>query len=283
MFISKNTSPFLAESFVAMDKFGKKSLVTVIRATFNVNSDSSVKESEEQTPFVYTDIHYGDRGTTSVLHESDFVPMKPRAEVLLNANAVSPSRKPVTELEVGLRGPGLNKYAVVIGKRRWAKGFFRTRFTPPEPFLSLPLAWHLAFGGADTSDDDPRKHCCDVRNPIGIGFHVNRKTIDGVSLPCIENLKQRIVSWADRPEPIGFGSLSRFAKSRAQFAGTYDQHWMDEVLPFLPQDFDERYYQSAPKNQQLNYLKEGSVFQCLNMCEEGNFLVRLPVLNVSVK
>src|SRR5262245_7603512 len=134
MFISQNTSPFLAESYVAADKLGKKSLVVVVRATFHVRTDGLATVSDAQTPFVFADKHYGDPETTSVQSESDFVPVKPRAEVLLNANAVAPAEKLVEELEVGLLGPGLKKHAIVTGERRWANGFWGMRPTPPKPF-----------------------------------------------------------------------------------------------------------------------------------------------------
>jgi len=44
---------------------------------------------------------------------------------------------------------------------------------------------------------------------------------------------------------------------RYKLAGTYDQKWLDDVFPFLPADFDERYYQAAPEDQQVPWLKGG--------------------------
>jgi hypothetical protein len=283
MFVSQNTSPFLAECYVATDKLGKKLLVVVVRATFAVKLDGTAMVSDVQTPFVYVDTHFGEPETTSVQCESDFVPAKPRADILLNARAVAPSEKPVEELEVALLGPGLKKHAIVTGERRWTRSLMGIQPSPPKPFLSLPLAWHLAFGGTDKSFDDPGKYRCDVRNPIGTGFHTNfrSETIEGLALPCIEHPRHRMRSWTDTPPPIGFGPVSRFAKSRVQFAGTYDQKWMDETLPFLPHDFDDRYFQAAPEDQQLDRLDEGAEFTCRNMSIEGEFVVRAPALNVS--
>ncbi len=40
--------------------------------------------------------------------------------------------------------------------------------------------------------------------------------------------------------------MSRNFPSRIKFAGTYDDKWKDERFPFLPQDFDEQYFLSAP-------------------------------------
>jgi hypothetical protein len=282
MFVSQNTSPYLAEIFVSTDKHGSKFLVVVVRATFVVHSDGTTSVSEEQSPFVFADIHYGDPQTTAVQCETDFVPFKPRAEVLLNANAVAPSGRFVERCEVGLYGSGLKKIAMVTGERYWLSTNSGIVATRPQPFQSLPLGWHLSFGGSDNTNNDYRKHSTDLRNPIGVGFHINtsKDTINGLQLPCVEHPRNYMRIWSDRPEPIGFGPVSRFAESRAKFAGTYNQKWMDEVLPFLPDDFDDRYYQAAPLDQQLDTLHEGMEFMCTNMNAEGKFYVRIPTLKV---
>lgn len=283
VFIRRNTSPFLAEVFVAIDKGGVKSLVVVVRATFAVGHDGGATVHEQQTPFVFADAHHADPETTAVASEMDFAPVKPRAEVLLNAQAIAPGGTPVEALEVALVGPGLTKRAIVTGERFWTRGPLGLRPTAPRPFQRMPLAWHLAFGGADNSDDDPRKHRCELRNPIGAGFHVNARTLEGVALPCIEHPEHRLRAWSDRPEPIGFGPVSRFASMRLKYAGTYDQDWLENVRPFLPQNFDDRYFQAAPECQQFDGLRPGTEFVCINMSTEGRFAVRVPRLNVTAK
>ena len=77
--------------------------------------------------------------------------------------------------------------------------------------------------------------------------------------------------------------MPRFAKERAKYAGTYDKHWMDNVLPFLPQDFDDRYFQAAPADQWLDRLSPGMVFGCIGMSGSGRFGVKLPAMSVPVR
>ncbi len=60
-------------------------------------------------------------------------------------------------------------------------------------------------------------------------------------------------------EPFGFGFVGRSSPGRAAFAGTYDRRWLDEVCPFLPEDFDHRYYQGAPPDQQYSHFRGGEV------------------------
>ncbi len=284
MFISANSTPYLAEGFTSIDKMCAKSFVVVVRATYDVDADGTCKISDRQSPFVYADAHYGDPEATAVRAESDFVPIKPRAEILLDAVAMVPGGGAAESVEVALLGSSLNKRAIVTGERRWCRGPFGMRSTRPMPFSTLPLAWHLAFGGTDRTFSDEARTRSDPHNPVGQGFQVNSspKAIEGRLLPSIEHPQSRIVSWDDRPKPIGFGPVPRFAADRARHAGTYDAHWMADVLPFLPSDFDDRYFLAAPPDQQLDTLAEGTTFACLHMNETGTFRVRLPRLSVPV-
>jgi hypothetical protein len=283
MFISQNTTPFPAETFPYQDKQCIKFCVAVVRATFDVNADGNCTPSKEQTPFVFADTHYGDPEITSIRVEMDFVPVKPRCEVLLDAMAVAPGGRPVEALEVGLIAPNMQKRAIVTGQRRWFRGGLGIHASAPTPFVSMPLAWHLTFGGWDRTDPDPARHSSDAVNPIGCGYLVRQGDIDGTLLPSIEDPHSRMRIWNDRPSPIGFGPVPRFAKARARYAGTYDKHWIENVLPFLPQDFDDRYFQAAPEDQWLDTLSEGMVFGCQNMSASGRFEVRLPKLKVPVR
>ncbi|MER9565623.1 DUF2169 domain-containing protein [Mesorhizobium sp. M0571] len=283
MFVSGNTTPFLAEAFPYQDKHCVRHCVAVVRATFDVDTDGKCTPSKQQSPFVYSDTHYGDPETTSIRVETDFVPVKPKCEVLLDAAAMAPGGRPIESLEVGLFGPNLQKRAIVTGQRRWFRGGLGIQASPPTPFISMPLAWHLAFGGTDRTNPDPAKHSSDAVNPIGSGYLVGQSNIDGTTLPCIEHPHSRMRIWNDRPRPIGFGPVPRFAKERALYAGTYDKHWMDNVLPFLPHDFDDRYFQAAPQDQWVDQLTEGLMFGCLNMNKSGKFKVRLPALSIPVR
>ena len=284
MFISANDTPFLAETFVSQDKTCARACTVVVRASFDVDADGACRVAGTQSPFVFADVHHGDPADTAVRAESDFVPVKVRPEVLLDAKAMAPPGRQATSLEVALRGPSLDKRALVTGERRWTAGAFGLRASAPAPFSAMPLAWHLAFGGTDRTSDDPARHRSDMRNPLGRGYldTDSDAASDGTPLPCIERPDALLKTRLGRPEPIGFGPVPRFAAARVRFAGTYDQHWQDHVLPFLPGDFDDRYFQAAPEDQQVEALSEGTAFMCLNMNPSGRFVVRLPAMAVPV-
>jgi hypothetical protein len=117
----------------------------------------------------------------------------------------------------------------------------------------MPVSYDLAFGGADRYSDDEREHDAYTPNPVGRGWHKHLKGawIDGTPLPNIEAPGDLVSFPTDQCKPMAFGPLGRGWPQRLRFAGTYDKRWLDDVFPFLPEDFDERYYQSSPEDQQI--------------------------------
>jgi len=76
--------------------------------------------------------------------------------------------------------------------------------------------------------------------------------------------------------------VSRGWSPRLDFAGTFDQQWLDKQWPFLPLDFDARHNQSAPADQQSRTLKGGERASLINLTPEGMWEFRLPRLDVPV-
>jgi len=148
----------------------------------------------------------------------------------------------------------------------------------------MPLIYERAFGGSDNSHENEKIQGTELRNPIGAGFHLNDAiaTLQEKPLPNIEQFESGLQSWSDKPEPIGFGTLGRGWKPRIDTAGTYDKKWMDEKFPFLPDDFDEHYFQSAPLDQQHSYFTAGEFISCKNMTSNGRFDLEIPDINFPI-
>jgi len=82
----------------------------------------------------------------------------------------------------------------------------------------------------------------------------------------------------------GFGFYPRQYKPRVDFAGTYDEHWRKERFPFLPADFDYRYFQSAyPELVTGMYLRGNEAIFAENVSSSGPITVDLPGLAVSIE
>jgi hypothetical protein len=133
----------------------------------------------------------------------------------------------------------------VVGDRRWtADGM-----SAPGPFVEMPIVYERAFGGVDGKSADPERDW-EWRNPVGTGFVAAREHATGVALPNIEYTDQLLRTWSDRPRPGGFGAVGGHWQPRVAFAGTYGDEWKKNRDPLLPEDFDDRFFQCAPEDQQ---------------------------------
>ncbi|MFO1126861.1 MAG: DUF2169 domain-containing protein [Rhodospirillales bacterium] len=272
MQITANTTGMPAEVCVSTDKAGRDYCVCVVKGTFNIDQRGETKLAEEQAPFVYADIHRGDPGTTSIQYECDFAPFKPRVDIIVNGQAMSPDDKPLTELLVGVKvGNLLQKIIKVVGDRRWENGFSGLRASAPKPFVSMPLVYERSFGGSDNSHPDPKQQGAELRNPVGAGYRKNSDAgaAEGLPLPNLEAPREPMRRWNDRLSPVGFGTVGRGWQPRVRYAGTYDERWLNERFPFLPEDFDERYFQSAPDDQQTDSPINGEIVRCVNLSPAG--------------
>jgi hypothetical protein len=249
-----NATRMLAGFTMGLEPSGRELLVVAIKGTFRLPADGEpVELHEEQVPLVMADVFAGEPGFSAPLYEVDYAPRKPCCDVLLNGSAYAPPAKRANRVQVGLRIGSLVKQFNVVGDRAWEVTRGRTRATPPQAFESMPISYDVAFGGVDKSHADPAKHAAYLANPVGRGFiaNLNDPSFDGKPLPNTEEIDRPVDRGDGHYKPMSYGPIGRNWEPRVRFAGTYDQEWQDNVFPFLPADFDERFYQSAPADQQL--------------------------------
>jgi hypothetical protein len=273
-----------ADVTIATDKDGREHVLVVAKATFEVRDDGSCALAAKQQPMTYADEAFGEPGLSSVRYESDFALRKRRCDVVMNAHAHAPGGTPAAEVDVGLLFGPILKTARVFGDRIW-KPRLLAGFAPsdPVPFKKLPIRYERAFGGADRSHPDEKKHVVDERNTVGRGLYVRNESAHGGVLPNVENPRGLVASPFDRPAPVGFGFLARHVPPRRGYAGTYDEKWKEERFPFLPADFDDRYFQGAPEDQQCDYPKGGESVAVLGATPSGKWGFRLPALDVPAR
>jgi hypothetical protein len=269
MWMVQNETPFAADRNWGVDKNGVKSWIVAVKATFDILPDGSTQLAREQSPPLLDAKFRGDPANTSVLFEADLLYDKQRTDVLLNGHAYAPHGQPVTSLLVALRAHSIAKTLQVTGDRIWEDGLPGS-LGAPQPFTKMPITYERAFGGFDRHSEDPKDHRLEPRNPIGTGFAVHRAHLAGQRAPN--------VGLPDQPTlPAGFGAIASFWQPRLKYAGTYDDQWLAHRMPLLPEDFDERYFQCAPEDQQTaGFLHGGETIELINLTPSGRLAFRLP-------
>jgi hypothetical protein len=279
----KNRTRYAATLFPSADPDGVDTLFAIVKGTFTIGP--RVEDAESQTPIVMADRFSGDPLKTSISEPGDISLAKPGTDILLFGHAYGPGGRPTTRAEVSLRvGPTIEKRAVVFGDRRWG-GTVLTRISAPEPFERMPLVWERAFGGTETLPGDPPRSDGDERNPVGAGFRSRTSglKLEGIALPNLEDPGRLISSPGDRPVPVGFGAVAPHWKPRPKYAGTYDEAWQRDRAPYLPKDFDPRFLQFAPEDQQVpGYLKGGEPVEVAGATPSGALRFNLPARRVEV-
>ncbi len=264
---------------------GEEVLVVVIKATFNLpQSNQQPDLSTEQVPLFEADIFTGDSANSSVLYESDFAIYKQYCDVVLNGSAYSPGAKPISSLQVGMKVASLQKTFKVIGDRVWQKQ--GNQVTPSEPaeFVKIPINYEYAYGGIDETKRDPEHLAAFNKNPVGKGFYQYNdvELLHNCPLPNTEIIGIPLTNPVQQSEPQSFSSIGRSWSPRIDYAGTYDEHWKTSRFPFMPEDFDYRYFQCAPVDQQIPYPQGGEEVVLVNITKDGRRQFLLPTVAINV-
>ncbi len=265
---------------------GRESLVVVVKGTFRFPENSSLEPvlADEQVPLVMADTFAGEPGFSAPIYESEFAPRKPKCDILLIGSGYAPGGRPAKRVTVSLQVGSWSKSFTVVGNRTWQKGWGGVNTTKPEAFTVMPISYGNAFGGTDTTHENPEKHKFVLTNPVGRGFHhqLRTKLIDGKPLPNTEEEGRTVKKPGGDYRPMAFGPVGRNWDPRYKLAGTYDQAWIDNIFPFLPPDFKEAYYQAASADQQIPYLRGGEIVTLTNLTSEGLTRFTIPVLEMPV-
>ena len=123
---------------------------------------------------------------------------------------------------------------------------------------------------------DPKDRGWEPRNPVGTGFAMKKEHIVDKLSPNVEDPRRPCQDWR-KGHPAGFGPIARHWAPRVALAGTYDDVWERTRKPLVPTDFDERFYQCAPEDQQVDrFLKGGELVELYGMTADGVLSFRLP-------
>lgn len=265
---------------------GRESLVVVAKGSFDLPLDGrEARLLEVQQPLLMADTFFGEPGLSAPLQEMDFAPVKPFCDVLVRGKAHAPGGRPITQLTAGIRVGRVSKAFAVLGPRQWQPGLLGVSPGLPQPFIEQDISYAQAFGGTHPMADDPELRHCYLDNPVGLGWYpsaIPTARIVGMPLPNTEELGKPIDSPSGDYKPMALGPIGRSWPQRAGFAGTYDEAWLADSFPFLPADFDPRYFQAAPADQQTEHLRGGEEVLLLNLTAKERAGFRIPAMRVPV-
>lgn len=265
---TKNTTPFLFGATASSLRPPRPIMTLVVKATFRLRPGAPVE--------VLTGL--GEQGTLSgdvfdpadedragqLVYASDFADFKPKADILVRAACHTPGGKPMPECAVRVTVGAWSKLLRVVGRRVWREGLLGASPSEPAPFTTMPVDFAHAFGGPGHPD-----------NPSGLGLGT-------VEMHNIEAPGDVVRSRGDRIRPAGLGPVSPFwPERRAKVGKEYGVSWATRRAPYYAEDFDLAYFQSAPPDQQVEWLRgdEEISFQNLHPAA-ALFSTRLPGLRV---
>ncbi len=265
----RNETPLTMAWFVCATNPPELSATFVAKGTFRIRPGGVAEPVPgDENDFPLGDVHHGENPEKSLDYSSDFVPLKPRTDLLLSGSCHTPGGAPLQVCPVRFQVGSWSKELTVIGNRVRQKGLVRYSLPEPDPFSKMELRYENAYGGTANRE-----------NPSGTG--AEKETLpDGTTVIRMANLEYPgnvLRSASGKPKTAGFGPLHPSWSQRTP-SGTYDEAWLKKRWPWFPKDFDWNHFNSAPLDQRLeNPLRGDEEIAFENMHPEHALLkCRLP-------
>lgn len=173
---------------------------------------------------------------------------KHNGEVLVQGSFFAPGGQAVEAGEVSVQLGTVNKQLRVYPERRWRKVLGAgVAISNQSPITELPIQYDKAFGGEGFK-----------LNPEGIGYQpVDTETGEAHFLPQIEYKNQPITQPGKEYAPASLGRVDQMWQQRLKLAGTYDEKYLNERMPGLPDDIDWQYFNEAAEDQWIDGFFQG--------------------------
>jgi hypothetical protein len=249
-----NNTPHAVAHAMLMTPEGVEALVVVVKATFAWQPDGSLGPVPEPPAVHAVDVYGGDPATTGLVATAELTLAKPRVDVLLEGELVPP--RPIEQIDFMLEiGRRVRKVVRVFGPRYFVPSAVKEQLVPsrPKAFARIPIAWERSFGGTDPGEPS----VFEPRNPVGCGVRKRVADLKGQPAPSFEDPRAPITHAGLKATPVGLGPVAPHWLPRRGWAGTYDEVWQKERFPLLPENFDPRFLNAAPLDQQLDGYQPG--------------------------
>lgn len=275
-----NRTPFSAQLCVFADPAGVETVYAVVKAAFDITA-KGLMPTVKPLPLLAGDVYWGDPAKTGIYAAGELSLTKPATDILLLGSAYAATHA-TRGMDMSFRVGPVAQTLRIFGPRLWERG----RISPPEPFEKVPLRWELAFGGFEVPEAGKPAMEYEPRNPVGRGFIGSReRSFDGRPLPQIEDPRQPIQKPGDRPAPACCAPVAPSWSPRREYAGTYDEAWTRQRAPYLPCDFDPRFFNVAPPGLVApGFLKGGEAVEVTGCLPGGaRMAFQLPVCSIATR
>ena len=229
---------------------GERRLTIIVKACFKLVPNAPMVLIAPD-PIRVVDWHYDGSALASVAHAGEVAPRRSRVDVVLTGEAHAPKRATRVNVRLAIHEgsrPLLDKTIRVVGRRATADA-------EPEPFSAMPLRYERAFGGVGHD-----------ANPIGVGYGKSDE---------LPNLLAADGTPVD--EPACLAPVPATFPRRRALRGALSAKAAHAMVTDLGNDFDFDYYQTAPRDQQLDQLPGDSWITLEGFgAEGGRLLTQLP-------
>ena len=210
--------------------------IDALTATFIVRAEFRLRHGEAAEPITDRPIVCsGDvphaEARQGLAYPTDYVPYKPLGEWMAIGTAHNAGWGDRHKFGARVRIGDHAKLVDVVGDRSWQPTLLRWEPGPAAAIDAVPLTYDRAWGGP-----------AHAANPLGRGqvgdamhnLEIPRAWVDSRSSPAL---------------PAGFGPLPSTWAQRKQWMGKYNARWIRDHWPWLPPDFDVRFFMAAPEDQ----------------------------------
>jgi hypothetical protein len=239
-----NHSAFHVSVLPILDREGAHARVVIVKATYDITPGEPQALVSPQPALRLGDVLWGAPEVADIRLPGDFYAAKPGTDFVLCGHAHPPEGQAVAHRDVLIDAAGRSQHLRVHGPREWRRSATGVVPGPSSPLIATPLAWSRAYGGLDLSK--PQQPLEEARNPVGQGLCHRPEQLLGQSAPQIEDPQRPISTAGGVQPPAGCAPLGRHFTPRRQWAGTYDETWVQKTYPARPVDFDERHEHFAP-------------------------------------
>jgi uncharacterized protein YjbI with pentapeptide repeats len=207
-----------------------------LTATFFVRAEFHLRHGEAAEPITDRPIVFsGDvphaEARQGLAYPTDYVPYKPLGEWMAIGTAHNAGWGDRHKFGARVRIGDHAKLVDVVGDRSWQPTLLRWEPGQAAAIDAVPLTYDRAWGGP-----------AHAANPLGRGQA-------GDAMHNLEIPGAWIVSRSSPALPAGFGPLPSTWAQRKQWMGKYNARWIRDHWPWLPPDFDVRFFMAAPEDQ----------------------------------